>query len=457
MSNRQPYSRLAQQDNSEELSDAENPEEEAKSDSDDGTYGDLQEDVYGAALFSVVFFYRYSGTSGDRQSLDIVRVVFVVMLLILNSVLQCGILLCSFSHVVVPAVTNVQKLYRDYHAYCFDVDGVYDEEMCKEWPDTSHDKLCALAIAHTPVLHLLILVWWMRVLIAFRETDLNWRRIYTLPSVNNTNTDCVKTGVTGDTIIYRTSFGVRWLLFAVIFIPKHVINLALMITGTWWLTAAASLQDLILNLLSLGFVIELDELAYGAFLPGVLKQEMREVKLSFGRRFRAKERRHVGEYNKAIKTFPQFRDQLRREKQLTDDEIQTRWKRCLPSEEWMQDQVKATEQTQNNAKESYIRSTIYMVVLFFGSYLYTSVLQNLPFIGVLPGYLNDLQCASYWTMQWRTICNSWAIWEGARCFPFGISESQEGLPQAPEVYPPAYLKPVARRLLQNWFGDDGFG
>merc|ERR1712060_723402 len=77
--------------------------------------------------------------------------------------------------------------------------------------------------------------------------------------------------------------------------------------------------------------------------------------------------------------------------------------------------------------EGLLRSGVYWMVILVGVFIYLSFLQGLPFVGVLPGYAGDAKCTGYWEDQKTMVCNSWAVWKGASCFPYG-SAGTESLP-----------------------------
>jgi len=69
-----------------------------------------------------------------------------------------------------------------------------------------------------------------------------------------------------------------WLYF-LIFIPRTIIAISLLILGAAFLTATQSFTDLILNSLAMSFIYDIDELLMFSFLPERLKQNLEHTKI----------------------------------------------------------------------------------------------------------------------------------------------------------------------------------
>lgn len=338
---------------------------------DEGEDVDLPEDVYGAVMYSVINDTIEILSEQDRDRLDrsinITRVAFIVTSVVFNYVLQLSLLVWSFHAVVAPAVLAVQKIYKAYHAECFNRDGTYDGDACDSWPEGQHNELCGMVLSSFWFLYLILCLWWMTMLSEFRKTDRIWRKIHGMKIAAGDDAQIVVDEF-GIRRLKRIARPVKWFLFIVLVLPKHIISVVLLVLGTWWLVATASFADLILNALALGFVIEIDELIFEATFPISMTDELSRVKL-----WRPRRHSHAAE--------------------------------------------------QKAQCRGYARSAVYWAVLLGGVYMYLSKLQCVPFLGVLPGYNNDIatHCVRYWKEETEMICSSWAVFKGNNCFPFGIS------------------------------------
>mmetsp|Transcript_50771 Transcript_50771/g.127992 ORF Transcript_50771/g.127992 Transcript_50771/m.127992 type:complete len:387 (+) Transcript_50771:83-1243(+) len=347
----------------------------------DGEDVDLPADVYGAVIFSVIHDSVDLMSGHDHDSLafwiNLVRVIFVVTSLVFNYCLQLSLLVWSHAAVVAPAVRNVQQLYKEYHAECFDTDGTFNEAKWEEWDSSKQDELCGTVLSSFWFLYLILCLWWMTMLNEFRKTDRIWRKFHAMPATRDYERQ-IEWDEDGTQRVKRIVCEIRWFLYIVLILPKHVISVGLLILGTWWLVATDSFGDLILNALALGFVIDIDELIFEAMFPAFMADQIDQVKL---------------------------------------------WRR----------RDKDPKAYQRVQWEHIRRSGIYWLVILVGVYVYLSFLQGLPFVGVLPGYAGDAECPGYWRRQTTMICNSWAVWKGAQCFPYG-SAGIDNLPPHPEVY-----------------------
>mmetsp|Transcript_53564 Transcript_53564/g.114467 ORF Transcript_53564/g.114467 Transcript_53564/m.114467 type:complete len:399 (+) Transcript_53564:37-1233(+) len=342
---------------------------------DAGEPVDISENVYGAVLFSVIHdgIELRSHQDHDRlqKYINVMRVTFVWVSLIFNYALQGSLLWFSYYWVVSPSIQNAQQLYREYHAECFDIDGTYNHEKCDDMPEERKDELCSLVLSSFWFLYLILALWWMTMLKEFRKTMQTWRKISHMPHTNSYEDQVEQDGDVQ--YVKRMVPEVKWLLFFIMILPKQMISVGLLFIGTWWLGVTDSMSELILNALALAFVIDTDELIFDALFPESMTEELSKVKL----------------WRTSRKTL----------------ELQ-RW-------------------------AAYRRSAFYWLLVLLGVYVYLVVLQRLPFIGPMPGYMNDIHCESYWSKEEDLRCKGWAVWNGANCFPYGVG--MDDSPQTPII------------------------
>lgn len=66
----------------------------------------------------------------------------------------------------------------------------------------------------------------------------------------------------------------KMLLFVLVYVPKRIIVIALIFSGSCWLLATEHVADLILNSLALAFVVEVDELIASTFFPDFFIEQL---------------------------------------------------------------------------------------------------------------------------------------------------------------------------------------
>ena len=69
----------------------------------------------------------------------------------------------------------------------------------------------------------------------------------------------------------------KWLCFVFVLVPKIGIACLLCHYGTGFVVTSTSIEDVLLNCLAVCFFIDVDELLYGAFVPGIMKKVIQEM------------------------------------------------------------------------------------------------------------------------------------------------------------------------------------
>jgi len=339
---------------------------------DDGEYIDIDDDVYGAAMFSVTFdfFEMFSGKDHDGLGihLNIYRVCFVLFLLLANYVLQLGMLAWVYLYVALPQVHEAQSTYRNYHADLFDVEhGKVVGHFGKRWDEWSQvDELCNLAFSNFWFMYAIICLWWILMLTEVRKTERMWRKFRQLKSTQTADEMIVKLEIDGEvtSLVMKLTTFTRFTLYFALLLPKLIIAVALTVVGTVWLTASTGFSDLILNSVALEFIICIDEILFEGLLPESIKQHIANTKLV-----------------------------IPKPKKTGDDNVDA--------------QIHEKKITQG-----YHRSTMYCFVIIGGVYLFMTYGQYVPIVGVFPGYLNDAGCPIWWKQHTERVCKP-----GVECFP----------------------------------------
>jgi len=325
----------------------------------------LDQDVYGAAMFSIMFDYFEILSSADHdglsRSMNFLRVSFVVVILLSNYVLQVAMLYFIWRYVTLPSVHNVQSLYKRYHGDMFGA-GEFDSHKFSEWAD--QDEICAIAFSNFWFMYFILCLWWCTMLKDVRLIERLFRSVRALGHTTNAP-DMIQMPQEDDepVKVLKVTPVVRWLLYLIVFLPKFLISCLLLIIGTVWLSATDSYSDLILNAVALEFVIRIDELIFEGMLPSSIHDRIENTVL------------------------------------------------------YIEDNVVTAEDKTKNIVGQYKRSISYYLMTTIGVFLFMTYGQYIPRIGVFPGYDNDIQCPGWIEQQTAWVCSAMP-WRD-ECFPLG--------------------------------------
>merc|ERR1712194_210779 len=323
------------------------------------------------------------GTKEDHDKLskwiNTIRLSFITLSLLLTYVLQFGMLAWCYTTAVLPAVRAAQELYKEYHSECFESDGSFSSAKWEDWNEVKRDNLCGLVLSSFWSLYLLLTAWWLIVLSEFRRVENLFTLVVHVPRARSYDGQVEHVDAEDHFHVVRAmELEVKIFLILVVILPKFVVVVLFFALGTWWLAAAKGVSDLLLIAVSLSLISNFDKIIFVALFPTRLHLEIRETKIW----------------------------------KATGD-----MERYLQREHW----------------QSYLWCLIYWVVIAVGPLLYLTFLQDQPWLGVVPGFAGDVsQCESYWAESSTLLCNGWAVWKGAWCFPYGSADTQ--LPPHPEVY-----------------------
>lgn len=335
-------------------------EKRRKLDEVDGEDVDIDQDVYGATIFSVIYDLAeiFSGTDTDDIGcfMNLMRLVFVLLTLTANFTLQISMLYWIYTYVVLTTVHTAEFIYQKYHAECFRR-GQFSPELWEAWE--WKEELCGMGFANFGFMFSVLTLWWVTMLNEFRKNE---QLLGTLVQIRSTENlaEMVAVGEDGFVRFRKLTSQVRWTLYMVLVVPKFAIGIGLLLIGTIWLTATDSYGELILNAIALEFVIQVDELLFSAMMPTFICERIEETKF----------------------VMPAHGEQT-------------------------------VTQTRQVFYKGYMRSFIY----FFGVGILVCVFltygQQLPIVGVFPGFDHDVaSCDAYFEETTRRICVA-----GEICFP----------------------------------------
>jgi len=326
---------------------------------------DLESSVYGATIFSICFDFYEILTGKDHDGLgiglNVYRLIFCLIVLIANYIVQMLLLYWVFTYVAMPEVHSAQTIYKKYHADCWE-DGVFVWEKWHDWGQDNVDELCRIAFSNWQFMFTIVTLWWIVMVKELRGIDRQWRNFSSIRSTNDPNEMIIRKD--DENLVVALTPNTKITLYAFLLLPKFCIAVVLLMIGTVWLTATDSFGSLILNAVVLEFVICVDEIFFEGILPESIHKQVVATKLVL------KPKSRTGDPAK--------------------DALAAEWKTIMG---WM-------------------RSTAYFVLVLVGVYCYMFYGQSLPIIGVYPGYAADASCPVYWHKLSHPICE-----EGENCFP----------------------------------------
>jgi len=344
---------------------------------------DLPEDAYGASMFAIIYDARELMSETDHDAkpwwLNMYRLMYVMLVLLVNYMFQFLMLYWIFTYIVQPAVADVQRVYDQYHGEFFSVEGEFMHEVWNgktTFDDARYKQdLCHVVFSRFTFLWFVLILWMTQMVIELRTNMALTADLFHIPHCPNDKAEGMIQGTGGgldetdadDDELHVVSLTpiVRWTIVFSVVIPKLLIGFALTVMGMMWLSSTQSFSDLILNSLALEFVVRIDDNLYSALIPEHFKEDMGRVKLV---------------YEKKQKTL---------EEEIHDDWV-----------EWR-------------------TATIWLVVIPSFVFVYLKMAQGMPILGVLPYFQNDIAeaCAPYLEREKMRICENG--FGSERCFAFG--------------------------------------
>jgi len=324
---------------------------------------DIDEDVYGAVIYTVTYDSMELMTGQDYDGLstniNAYRMFFCLLLLFSNYALQFGLLMIIYMYVAKPSMHTAQKIYQRYHAEVF-VHGEFRQEKWDSW-DGAYE-LCNIAFGNYWFMFAILALWWITMAMEARKTQLLYVR---LAALGNTR-DPLRIITRVDepekmNLVLNLTVWMRAILYLILIIPKLVIAVGLLLVGTIWLAATDSFENLVLNSVALSFITNIDEIIFAGLVPFTMKKNINITKL-------------------------------------------------------VNISVSAAEGHHVEIVRGYRDSTLWLLGVVVGVAFYLSDYgQNIHGLGIFPGYLADTTgCSEWWFKSRAEICE-----KGKDCFTIG--------------------------------------
>jgi hypothetical protein len=154
----------------------------------------------------------------------------------------------------------------------------FDDNMCLGSFDSlvsDMDDIAIIGVRWYTFILLIMFVWWSIIYNEMRETLLMGYVVANLPSTSNTSMSTRTED--GNLKVHGLSFPVRVYLYCGVIIPRLVIAYFLAREGTFWLQRTFTVSDLVLNSVALAFLIDVDEILFGAVLSIAKREAVQSV------------------------------------------------------------------------------------------------------------------------------------------------------------------------------------
>mmetsp|Transcript_4255 Transcript_4255/g.11549 ORF Transcript_4255/g.11549 Transcript_4255/m.11549 type:complete len:426 (+) Transcript_4255:94-1371(+) len=237
-----------------------------------GTEFDIPEDAYGATMVAIVRDLTAAGLASQTAAMrqvSLLRLITAVGTMMLNLVLQLGILFYIHTYIVQTSLRAVQLDYERFATEAFTSTGKLKEDVWKTYDGKA--DLCGIAIMNKPFFMIVLSLWTLTMMGEYRSSSRLARNLSIIPEVSTREEqlDFGSDGIAGEgeCLIIGLTKNTRYAVNMFVLIPKYFILFILLIEGSRWLATAVSFGDIILNSVALGFVIGIDEVLYHTLLP----------------------------------------------------------------------------------------------------------------------------------------------------------------------------------------------
>lgn len=197
---------------------------------------------------------------------------------ILNLLIQLTLVWYIFSLLALPAILSAQDLYKEFHEDAFQ-GTIAQPGLFSKLPPQTRNNLCEFALAQGLFLRIVLFLWITSNVGELRSILTNSSCMSSLPDLppglelSKMVHDIQHTETIEFNIVCLNRATKLW-LWVLVYIPKVLIAVVLMLSGSIWLMASENIGDLILNSLALAFVVHVDELIASVFFPKCFKDDL---------------------------------------------------------------------------------------------------------------------------------------------------------------------------------------
>lgn len=240
---------------------------------------DIPTDAYGAAILAIARDFQ-KVLAGDDTTFFLLQTTVSMGLIVLNLILQLGMVYFIKRFVVQTKVFEVQREYAKFHEAVFDNDGVLHMDLWEDYPDKQ--SLCQIGPVKVLFYYVTLFIWIITMLKEFRKCLRLVTDIHSVVLCKDKKDMLEETPGEGEGDIPEISIvaltmPVKIAMYVLVCLPKTCICLILMMEGMEWLTATTKFEDLVMNAVAMDFVLNIDELLYQVILPEDKKSEVEDI------------------------------------------------------------------------------------------------------------------------------------------------------------------------------------
>merc|ERR1719329_347598 len=252
--------------------------ERRKKKEDDRVTFDIPTDAYGAAILAIVRDFQMV-LLGRDAAFFLLQSVVSMGLIVVNLILQLGMVYFIKTTIVGRKIFEVQREYARFHEAVFDSQGILQADLWDEFPDKS--RLCEVGPSNHLFYYVTLFIWIMNMLKELRKCFLLVADIHSVPLCQDQRDmleeELGDPGEASEISIVALTRPVKLAMYILVCFPKTFICLVLMKEGMEWLTATTKFEDLVMNAVAMGFVLNIDELLYQVILPEEKKTEVEDI------------------------------------------------------------------------------------------------------------------------------------------------------------------------------------
>jgi len=252
----------------------------------------LDEDIYGMGITSLLRDTRRLAMGSEgRLCLRISRLLATALLLLLNVALQLFLLYTFKRLVTAGSVHSIREAYDDYQGAMYDspldttVNGYrrgrpenFHPEHFQGLPESQKRLICGCPLSQPLYLGAVLAIWTLTVLADVRKIlflmDLMFLRT---PSIESYRDMLERDDENKTMTLKGLPRTIKCVLFVLMFLPRLIMDIALIWIGCRWLVATPSFGDLLLNAIALEFLLFLKDLFYTAVIPHRDKLETKQM------------------------------------------------------------------------------------------------------------------------------------------------------------------------------------
>jgi hypothetical protein len=253
----------------------------------------LYKDSYSVTLSCMIRDWRWLAVSSvdgsDVHCLRIFRLATSILLLIFTYGFQAWMLVDVERCLCAHTLHDVRTVYNTYQQHMYagqvttvdgdvrGIDGYFNASLFHTMSAEDQFSVCHISLGHMQMLVPVLVVWTLSVLWDLRKVCGVCYRVITCTrtvkdmaeSLNFKNRYCTKDC---EAVVVGLTFTAKYLILTVFTIPRVIMDILLLEVGARWLTAVTDFEDIVVDTLSLTFILQLPTLIW-VLVPDRLQRE----------------------------------------------------------------------------------------------------------------------------------------------------------------------------------------